>query len=96
MKNKGVKGLKIITILTALKFCLKMLTYRKYAPLFAQNSALSKFNSFQNWFVPLKGMIIKMEKSIIDIINKKSKELPEKELFVDNKRRVTYKEFAEN
>ena len=37
-----------------------------------------------------------MEKSIIDIINKKSKELPEKELFVDNKRRVTYKEFAEN
>ena len=37
-----------------------------------------------------------MEKSIIDIINKKSKELPEKELFVDNKRRVTYKELAEN
>ena len=37
-----------------------------------------------------------MEKSIIDIINKKIKELPEKELFVDNKRRVTYKEFAEN
>ena len=37
-----------------------------------------------------------MEKSIIDIIEKKSKELPEKEIFVDNKRRVTYKEFADN
>ena len=28
-----------------------MLTYRKYAPLFAQNSALSKFNSFSTRFV---------------------------------------------
>ena len=37
-----------------------------------------------------------MEKSIIDIINKKSKELPEKEIFVDSKRRVTYKEFVDN
>ena len=37
-----------------------------------------------------------MEKSIIDVINKKSKELPEKEIFVDSKRRATYKEFANN
>ena len=37
-----------------------------------------------------------MEKSIIDVINKKSKEIPEKEIFVDSKRRVTYKEFTEN
>ena len=39
---------KIITILTALKSYLKMLTYTKYAPLFAQDFALSKFNSFTN------------------------------------------------
>ena len=37
-----------------------------------------------------------MEKSIIDVINKKSKEIPEKEIFVDSKRRATYKEFSEN
>ena len=37
-----------------------------------------------------------MEKSIIDIIEKKSSELPEKEIFVDNKRRVTYKDFVNN
>lgn len=37
-----------------------------------------------------------MEKSIIDIIEKKSKELPEKEIFIDSKRRVTYKEFTNN
>ena len=37
-----------------------------------------------------------MEKSIIDVIEKKSKELPEKEIFIDSKRRVTYKEFANN
>ncbi len=37
-----------------------------------------------------------MEKSIIDIIEKKSKEIPEKEIFVDSKRRATYKEFSEN
>ena len=37
-----------------------------------------------------------MEKSIIDIIEKKSKEIPEKEIFVDSKRRANYKEFAEN
>ena len=37
-----------------------------------------------------------MDKSIIDIIEKKSRELPEKEIFVDSKRRVTYKEFANN
>ena len=37
-----------------------------------------------------------MDKSIIDIIEKKSKELPKKEIFVDGKRRVTYKEFANN
>ena len=42
----------MITILTALEFCLKMLTYTKYAPLFVQNSALSKFNSFPTRFVP--------------------------------------------
>ena len=54
------KGWKIITILTVLEFCLKMLTYTKYAPLFAQNSALSKFNSFPTWFVPSKGMIENM------------------------------------
>ncbi len=36
-----------------------------------------------------------MEKSIIDVINKKSKEIPEKEIFVDSERRATYKEFAE-
>ena len=39
---------KTITILTVLKFCLKMLTYTKYAPLFAQIFALPKFNSFPN------------------------------------------------
>ena len=48
---RGERGWKIITILTALEFCLKMLTYRKYAPLFSQNSALSKFNSFPTGFV---------------------------------------------
>ena len=37
-----------------------------------------------------------MDKSIIDIIEKKSKEIPEKEIFIDNKRRVTYKEFTNN
>lgn len=37
-----------------------------------------------------------MDKSIIDVINKKSKEIPKKEIFVDSKRRVTYKEFSEN
>ena len=37
-----------------------------------------------------------MEKSIIDVINRKSKEIPEKEIFVDSKRRATYNEFAEN
>jgi hypothetical protein len=42
---------KIITILTTLKTYLKMLTYTKYAPLFAQVFALSKFNSFQTSIV---------------------------------------------
>ena len=37
-----------------------------------------------------------MDKSIIDIIEKKSKELPEKEIFIDTKRKVTYKEFVNN
>ncbi len=37
-----------------------------------------------------------MEKSIIDIIEKNSKIYSEKELFIDTKRRVNYKEFAEN
>ena len=37
-----------------------------------------------------------MEKSIIDVINKKSKEIPEKEIFVDSKRKVTYREFSGN
>ena len=37
-----------------------------------------------------------MDKRIIDIIEKKSKELPEKEIFIDTKRKVTYKEFVNN
>ena len=37
-----------------------------------------------------------MEKSIIDVIERKSQEIPNKEIFVDNKRRVTYKDFVNN
>ena len=37
-----------------------------------------------------------MEKSVIDIIEKNSKLFSEKEIFIDSKRRVNYKEFAEN
>ena len=37
-----------------------------------------------------------MQKSIIDIIEHNSKVFSEKDIFVDNKRRVNYKEFAEN
>ena len=39
---------------------------------------------------------IKMEKSIIDIIEKTEKKYGNKEAFIDSNRRVTYKEFTNN
>ena len=59
---------KIITILTTLKTYLKMLEYTKYAPLFAQVFALSKFNSFSNLCVPLKERNGIFYKNVIGII----------------------------